>query len=365
MNKEKLLLLLHLPPPIHGSSMVGKWINESELINNTFDCRYINILSSKSVKNTGKLSFQKICGMILLYIKLFYELVFHRPNKVYLALTSKGFAFYRDVFFVFLIKLFRVKIIYHLHNKGIKQNSKYRFNRLLYHFVFKNTKVILLSKNLYFDVEQYVKLDNINICPNGIPDINQEELLYLNKEISNLPKILFLSNLIESKGVYILLEALKILKDKNTNFEAIFVGGEGDITKEMFNQKILELDLSDYVKYLGKKYGKEKDIIFKKVNMFVFPTYEDCFPLVLIEAMQYEIPIVSCPEGGVPDIVENGNNGFLVPIKNPLALSDAIERLILNSSLRLKMGKKGRIKFLNEYTLSKFENNLTEILMKT
>ena len=49
MKNNRILFLLHLPPPVHGSSMVGKWINESELVNGSFDCRYINLLASKSV----------------------------------------------------------------------------------------------------------------------------------------------------------------------------------------------------------------------------------------------------------------------------------------------------------------------------
>lgn len=366
MKNNRILFLLHLPPPVHGSSMVGKWINESELVNGSFDCRYINLLASKSVNDTGKFTIGKILGMLMIFVKLLQELFFRQPNKVYFALTTTGFAFYRDFIFVFFIKLFRIKIIFHLHNKGIKNASKHRLNKVLYRFVFKNTKVILLSKNLYFDIEQYVKLKHIEICPNGIPDINNEEVLSLKKEVSIIPKILFLSNLIESKGVYILLEALNILKNKNTNFEAIFVGGEGDILSEDFNKKIKNLDLQNEVKYLGKKYGKEKENIYLNSDIFVFPTFyhNETFGLVLIEAMQYSLPVISCPEGGIPDIVEDGINGILVPQKNIEELANAIEKLIYDSELRTKMGNEGRLKYEKQFTLETFEKKLVSILNK-
>lgn len=364
MKNNRILFLLHLPPPVHGSSMVGKWINESELVNGSFDCRYINLLASKSVNDTGKFTIGKILGMLMIFVKLLQELFFHQPNKVYFALTTTGFAFYRDFIFVFFIKLFRIKIIFHLHNKGIKNASKHRLNKVLYRFVFKNTKVILLSKNLYFDIEQYVKLKHIEICPNGIPDINNEEVLSLKKEVSIIPKILFLSNLIESKGVYILLEALNILKNKNTNFEAIFVGGEGDILSEDFNKKIKNLDLQNEVKYLGKKYSKEKENIYLNSDIFVFPTFYETFGLVLIEAMQYSLPVISCPEGGIPDIVEDGINGILVPQKNIEELANAIEKLIYDSELRTKMGNEGRLKYEKQFTLETFEKKLVSILNK-
>lgn len=361
---KRILFLLHLPPPVHGSSMVGQWIKESKIINENFTSRYLNLLASKSVDESGKISFNKFVGMISLFFNLIKEIIFHRPQQVYFALTTTGFAFYRDCVMVFLIKLFRIDIIYHLHNKGVKKASESPINHWLYKMVFRNTKVILLSQYLYYDIENFVSQEQIRICPNGIPEIKEiksEDLQRKNKT----PKILFLSNLIESKGVYILLYALEILKNKNLEFEAIFVGGEGDISKEDFEKKVKELNLTEQVKYLGKKYGKEKEYIYINANLFVFPTYQDCFPLVLLEAMQYSLPIISCYEGGIPDILDDGENGLIVAQKNFLDLSIAIEKLILNPKTSIEMGKNGRIKFLNQYILNIFESNIMKIIKKT
>mgnify|MGYP004256195275 CR=1 FL=1 len=66
---KKILFLLHIPPPVHGSSMVGKWIKESVLINREFDCDYLNLLASKDVGQSGEISFGKLYTLLITFFK--------------------------------------------------------------------------------------------------------------------------------------------------------------------------------------------------------------------------------------------------------------------------------------------------------
>src|SRR5690606_299334 len=121
MNKKpKILFLLHLPPPIHGSSIVGLNIKNDVVINKSFECSYLNLLASKHVTETGKINFGKIFGFIITLIKVFKILIFNRPKLCYLALTVSGAALYKDLILITLLKIFSVKRLYHLHNKSVK-----------------------------------------------------------------------------------------------------------------------------------------------------------------------------------------------------------------------------------------------------
>ncbi len=363
MKKKKVLFLLHLPPPVHGSSMVGSWLYESELIKKTFNASYINLLTSKKVSDSGKLSIRKIlCIFEVLYI-LVNKLVVFRPNLCYVALTTTGFAFYRDMLLVFILKIFDVKRIYHLHNKGVIISSKSRFNRWAYRYVFKDAKVILLSEYLYEDIKDYVLKSDVEICPNGVPVLKN----VYSKSSESEVEILFLSNLIESKGVYVLLKAMALLKERGVKFKGVFVGGEGDINSVQFKDKVKNLDLLNYVKYVGKKYGDEKNYIYSKSNVFVFPTFysNECFPLVLLEAMQHELPIISTPEGGIRSIIEDGVNGFIVGQRDFVKLAEKLEQLIKDPVLRMNMGQNGKMKFNQLFTLDAFERNINDILIKS
>lgn len=364
--KSNILFLLHLPPPIHGSSMVGKLIKDSVNINEQFNCDYLNLLASKSVSNTGKISVNKIVGFIKVWSELFFKLLQNKPTLCYFAITATGAAFFRDVLLIATLKLFKVKCIYHMHNKGVFKFQNNKIYNFCYAFVFKKAEVILLSKYLYEDIKKYVPKSSVQICPNGIPDVDYNKNS-TNSIKDNGVKILFLSNLIASKGVFVLVEACKILKEKGIVFKCDFIGGEGDISEIQFNEKVKELNLIDQVNYLGKKFGTEKNAYFSKANIFVFPTYysNECFPLVLLEALQAKLPIISTFEGGIPDIVEDGVTGFLVPQKDVLSLAEKLELLLKNEALRNEMKVNGRNKFENFFTLEKFEKKMCNILINT
>lgn len=361
MNKtNNILFLLHLPPAVHGVSMVGEIIKNSKVLNDSFDARYINLLVSRSIDETGKTKGLKLWRFVTSWVKLLFELVKEKPDLCYFALSNNGTAFYKDVALVFLLKLFRIKTVFHLHSKGVEKNKSNKINYSLYKYVFKNSKVIILSQYLYDDIKTFVSKDQIFICPNGVEDFTERNRI--ESEMSESIKILFLSNLITSKGVFVLIEACDILLKKGYDFSCVFVGGEGDVSSHRFKKEVEKKGLTETVKYLGKRYGEDKDKVYQSADIFVLPTMNDCFPLVLLEAMQYKLPVISTIEGGIRDIVEDGVTGFLVEHENPEALADKLEVLIKDEALRLKMGRAGRIKYESEFTLQAFESKLHDIL---
>ncbi|WP_010520647.1 glycosyltransferase family 4 protein [Aquimarina agarivorans] len=355
---KKVLFILHLPPPVHGSAVVGKFIKDSELINSSFNTSYINLGTSKTIEEIGKSPHKKVLIYLKIILQVICQLLFNRPQIAYLAITAKGVGFYKDFVIVLLIKILGVKLVIHHHNKGVKKRQNKFVDNILYKITYWNTKVILISKYLYNDVSKYVKKEDISYCANGVPEFASIPKATKN----NTVQLLFLSNLIESKGVYILLKALRILKERNANFFCTFIGREGDISAEDFNQKALELTIENFVTYKGKRYGKEKEAAFATSDIFVFPTCNDVFGLVNLEAMQYSLPVVSTAEGGIPDIVEDGETGFLVIPKDVEGLADKIEILINNDAMRLKMGANGRKRYEEKFTLKKFEKKFQSIL---
>jgi glycosyltransferase involved in cell wall biosynthesis len=161
-----------------------------------------------------------------------------------------------------------------------------------------------------------------------------------------------------------LLDAVKDLKKKNIPFECHFVGAWSDITETLFKQKIEESGLSEVVFAHGPKYGADKYSYFQSADIFLFPTFYhyETFGIVNLEAMQHGLAIVSTPEGGIPDVVIDGETGFLVPQKNSKDLADKLELLIHQPELRTKMGMAGKKRFETNFTLDRFEKRFFDIL---
>lgn len=363
--KPNLLFILHIPPPVNGAAMVGKFIKESHVINNAFNADYINLTTSFTLNEIGKGGISKLFTLLKIQFRVIKALLHNKYDLCYMSLTAKGAGFYKDLFIVAILKLFK-KIIYHLHNKGVSNNSKNELNKYLYRFTFKNTKTILLSSYLYYDLINYVLEKDVYFCSNGIPKSNNFSLLNpIEQNTRQVSRLLFLSNIMIEKGVLVLLEACKILKEKKINFECHFVGAWSDITEDQFNNLVSDYKITNNVFAHGKKYNDEKKEYFSQSDIFVFPTYyhNECFPLVLLEAMDYGLALVSTPEGGIPEIVINGQTGFLVPQKNAEDLANKLEILIKDPELCIRMGNNGKKRFEELYTLNRFEHNLLDILI--
>lgn len=90
--------------------------------------------------------------------------------------------------------------------------------------------------------------------------------------------------------------------------------------------------------------------------------HNECFSLVLLEAMEHGLPCISTTEGGIPGIIDDGKTCFLVPKHDVAVLADKILLLLNDSGLRSNMGTVGREKFEKEFTLEVFEKRMVEIL---
>lgn len=363
-SKPTVLFVMHLPPPVHGAAMVGQFIQDSHLIQEAVHAHTINLSSSTTLEEIGQGGLKKLWTILKLYGKVWKVLRRLQPDLCYITLTATGVGFYKDCVIAGMAKLTGTPVLYHFHNKGIQEASKKSLDSRLYAWVFKKAKVLLLSPYLTPDLANFVTEDQLEICPNGIPDPLGKRPLPRQVQGETL-SLVFLSNLIESKGILLLLEALALLNNPKISLD--IVGAEADVSAERLTERMQALGIASQVTYHGKKYGQEKFDILQRCDAFVFPSYypNECFPLSLLEAMSLGLPIISTFEGAIPHVVRNGDNGLLVPQRDVTALAAAIKELLENPYKRKDMGEKSREYFENEFTLQIFEKNFCEILLRT
>ena len=151
------------------------------------------------------------------------------------------------------------------------------------------------------------------------------------------------------KGIVEFIEAAKIVKKQNQNAE-FWVAGEIDSG----NPSSIKIEtLHEWIEDGTIKYfGHVRDVrpIIAKSDCIVLPSYREAMARTLTEALSMEKPIISCDTSGCRAIVDDGINGYLVPVKNVGALAEAMEKYqLLSEGQRKRMGQKGRQKAQDEF----------------
>jgi glycosyltransferase involved in cell wall biosynthesis len=177
------------------------------------------------------------------------------------------------------------------------------------------------------------------------------------------PLLFAVGQLREKKGFSYLLEACRMLLDRGVEFDCSIVG-EGPV-RNALETKITELSLQHRVSLLGSLPHKLVIEGYSEATIFVLPCVtatdgdRDGIPNVILEAMAMGLPIVSTRHSGIPEAVEHGRTGLLVPPRDSAALADALAQLIADEELRERLGRYGRRRVVEAFDV---EANVTKLL---
>jgi glycosyltransferase involved in cell wall biosynthesis len=161
------------------------------------------------------------------------------------------------------------------------------------------------------------------------------------------PEILCIGRLVPEKGHAVLLEALALLQERGHGFRATIAGGGP--ASDALVQRARELGLLDQVSFPGPVGQDEIRSFYGAASIFCMPSFAEGLPGVIFEAMATELPIVSTWITGVPELVIDGQTGYLVPPGRAVELAEAIGRLLDDPEGRRAMGRAGREKVVREY----------------
>ena len=240
-KRPRILMVTPLPPPVNGNALVNQKIKDSPLMNETFNMDWVNISTSGNLAEYHKIGIKKICRYIHALARMLKLLILNRYDFCYFALTYSGVGFLKDAAFPLICKLFRHKLVFHQHNLGIKNYANKFPYKQLYSIIYKNAKVIVLSEFGCSDIEKVAQRTQAVVCLNGIDNIEIKP----RQEYNGPVRLLFLSNLFAHKGIFVLLDALKILKERGVEFVCNVVGQETKYTsKDEFEDSIVKHGLS-------------------------------------------------------------------------------------------------------------------------
>jgi len=170
------------------------------------------------------------------------------------------------------------------------------------------------------------------------------------------PHIVFISNLVERKGVNEFIEVVQQLERTELPAFEVTIAGKGPLSDEV---TAISTEL-DHVEYRGFVSEEEKQVIFNEGNIFVLPSYAEGLPIAILEAMAGGNAVISTNVGSIPEVIEN-ENGIIVPPEEISPLRSALEELISDPDRVQKMGKRNREMAKTRYSWESVTNELNEV----
>ncbi len=179
-----------------------------------------------------------------------------------------------------------------------------------------------------------------------------------NKQCGGTKNILYVGRITREKGLFDLIEAGRYICDKRSDVHFTCVGNGKELG--ILKQNTRTRGLEDKFTFTGQVDKKRLLKLYHDADIFVFPSYHEGFPTVLLEAMACGLPIVATDVNGNRDVLSAGKNGVLVPPKSPKGMAEAILTLIENEPLADTLGTHARKTVEENYTWDIVTNRILE-----
>jgi len=287
--------------------------------------------------------------MILIWLR-----VTRRPQILHVPLTS-FWAFWKDTAFILMARMLGMKVVAHLHGGVFDRyyrESPLWVQRLIGWSMTRANIVIALSDEWKRFLLEEVRPDlRVEVIPNSV------DLAFAAEALRDAPSphssgamVLFVGGLGQRKGVYDILKAIPFVVKHHPSVKFLFAGQEEAKGEWARIEKIRsESQLESHTQFLGCVTGAAKLQLFRTGTIFILPSHGENLPYALLEAMATGLPIISTLVGAIPEIVEEGCNGFLIEPGDDQALAEKISLLLGDMQLRAEMSRANREKIRREY----------------
>jgi glycosyltransferase involved in cell wall biosynthesis len=365
MKEARIILIGGVPPPYHGVTQYTYNLLHSA-VDEAFEVWHLDTSDHRSVDNLSRLDPINVILALKNLARLVVLLLKSKPHLVYLPVSVTPLPYLRDGLFILCTALFsKAKVVVHLHGGRFFREEFYgKANTLIRVFIrwtMRNThSAIVLGESLTSVFHGLAR--HTAVVPNGSTFRPTRQREAVKRSNSSL-QVGYLGNLFEAKGILDVLEAARTVVKHHPSVTFAFAGAwwnQEPQTKEKAISFVERNGLRQRVSFLGVIFDQAKEQFLFETDIFVFPSWNEGLPLVILEAMAAGCPVISTRDvGAIPDVVKDGITGMLVEKKNPDQIAAAICRLVESPDLRERMGKAGKERYEKYYTM---ERNINQMI---
>lgn len=380
-QRPKILFVGPYPPPYAGPESAMKILFESS-INDSFELHLLRTNVRKSNIAKGKFDLTMIVSFFSFISRLLKEFIFFRPRIVYHFVTATKLGWLgRDIWLIFLSRLFLKKVVIHMRAGHFKQNfdAMAPFEQWLVKLACSSVQAgIVQAQILKNQFAGLVKKKHLHYVYNAI-DVS----VYDNPEPEHYDpyKFLFLGHLSFAKGYCDLLQAIPQILEKYPACKFYFAGTPIEIENNVFqNQetgeflsiigaeecknKFLLNEFEDSYIYLGVLNEEEKIRHLRDSNALILPSYSEGFSMAILEAMSVGKPVVCSTVGALSEVVHDGVNGFTFQPGDVNGLASAVIKLLHNQPARDEIACTNYWMVRKKFTQDIISHQLVEIFKR-
>jgi glycosyltransferase involved in cell wall biosynthesis len=285
------------------------------------------------IRSTTTLASNKLKNIFILYkaISLYIRYCFSSVIKIIHIHTASNIDFFRNSIFVIIGKIFKKKVILHIHGGMFKKFSEKHHKYVAK--IIKKCDYIITPSNYLANIVKMLH-NNVIVLPNMI-----DQPLFEKEKTNddNKLRIVFLGTLNDNKGIFDILSVFGEKNDYLKNKVELHIGGRGNVQR--LENMINQMELSDFVVYHGWLNTLEKHKLLSQADILIQPSSFESFGISIIEGMSYGLPVIATNVGGIPELVQNNINGFLITPNSKKQIFDSIRYFIENPQVIKKMGK--------------------------
>jgi glycosyltransferase involved in cell wall biosynthesis len=259
------------------------------------------------------------------------------PRAVLHVHSASRASFWRKSLFMALALAARWPVVFHLHGGGFAtfhDSECGPLRRALVRFFLDRAACIVVVSESW---RAWMRCATRN--PNIVAIANPVTLPRVARGVRDAGRVAFAGRLGEGKGAFDLVEAVARLAERHPSLQVEFAG-DGELAA--VGDRARALGVADRVALRGWLAPAQRDAMLARASLFVLPSRAEGLPLALLEAMASGCAVVAASVGGIPDVVDHGYNGLLVPPGDVDALARAIDRLVSNPALAGEMGRAAR-----------------------
>lgn len=292
-----------------------------------------------------KLWYAVKAAIIAPFIMWRYDIVhFHTvPDKICLIIQMPE---------LLCAKLYGKKVIMHIHMGN--QLNDHTENGLFKWCLKRADRIVLLAKKWQELFAE--KFCDVDIPTSVIYNACDTPLEVIDERLEIRDKSIIMAGYFDdNKAPNLLIEAWDSLKDKYPDWKLTLMGN-GDV--ERFKKMALGRGLGDCMSFPGYLSGKEKEDVWNKASIVCLCSFNEGFPMVVLEAWNHGIAVVSTPVGGLPDVIEEEKNCLTFPFGDSKALAKQLEKLINDEQLRKNMGNYSKRFVVDNFSLATINKDL-------